>query len=687
MTHPQEPYGLQTENPHPAGRLYTSCSSELEADRGVGQAVAIPVDGVVAQDLFFGRIAHDVVQAQAEQQQLVGSDVFPKGVACVQAVAGAFALGAEAVGRKRVEKFVQLDNPPRAHGTAQRKGRVAAYLAGKGGSQLVGDVVERRQLAAVFQPGKPFAAPRIGVGQLERPALPGVVEVGLGAIAVAVARHDVLVPSGIFDGGVGAQGHDVAACLVVSRYVQLSVLQKVLPAHFVVLRRARPEAVDAGHAEVGGQGEVVEAQVVVELLHPREVEVEQLLFRRLVFQREAGLDAVVGAVVAGQVAHEVYAHLGHEAERAGGRQVVGQLGVVVVGGVVHAAVFGQQVVEEVEPAAAGAHQVGQLVLEDGPLEGDACGRHVERQGADVLLQVTFLEVDFGDRREPALEAGGEETFVEDHAPDGIAVEHGQQGVDVAGVVDWHAVQQELVFVAAAAVHLEVAAGGEARHARQYPDLREQVVAAERQEVRRRELAQLAAVLVRLHSDLGYLEQLGRERGAERAVAVHTDGLGVGLIAHVADVHAVVTLGQVEAEAPVGIGQGVPLAFFAVVQHHDGPIEPFAAAFLRDAPAEAVGLRAMNLDGQFARRDEGGAETVAFQHQGEQLGHGHLPRSADAAGLVEVDERGVVGQGEVQLAFDVPEPLQDGSGRGGHLNPLFRYRLPGRDFLAVQQRGK
>ena len=281
---------------------------------------------------------------------------------------------------------------------------------------------------------------------------------------------------------------------------------------------------------------------------------------------------LVAALVVGQVVTVLRA-IGHEAERAGGRQVVGQLGVVVVGGVVHAAVFGQQVVEEVEPAAAGAHQVGQLVLEDGPLEGDACGRHVERQGADVLLQVTFLEVDFGDRREPALEAGGEETFVEDHAPDGIAVEHGQQGVDVAGVVDWHAVQQELVFVAAAAVHLEVAAGGEARHARQYPDLREQVVAAERQEVRRRELAQLAAVLVRLHSDLGYLEQLGRERGAERAVAVHTDGLGVGLIAHVADIHTVVTLGQVEAEAPVGIGQGVPLAFFAVVQHHDGPIEP------------------------------------------------------------------------------------------------------------------
>ena len=211
----QEPYGLQTGNPHPVGRLHTPCSSELEADRGVGQAVAIPMDGVVAQDFFFGRVAHDVVQAQAEQQQLVGSEVLPIGIACVQAVAGTLAPGAETLGRKRIEIFVQLDDPAGAHRAAQREGRVAADLAGKGGSQLVGDVVERRQLAALFQLGKPFAAPRIGVRQLERPALPGVVEVGLGAIAVAVARHDVLVPTGILDEGVGAQGHDVAACLVV----------------------------------------------------------------------------------------------------------------------------------------------------------------------------------------------------------------------------------------------------------------------------------------------------------------------------------------------------------------------------------------------------------------------------------------------------------------------------------------
>ena len=276
------------------------CLSELEADRGVGQAVTIPVDRVVAQDLFFGRIAHDVVQAQAEQQQLVGSEVFPKGVACVQAVTGVLALGAETVDRKRVEKFVQLDNPPRANGTAQREGGVAAYLAGEGGSQLVGNVVERRQLAAVFQLGEPFAAPRIGVGQLECPALPGVVEVGLGTIAVAVARHDVWVPSGIFDEGFGAQGHDVAARLVVGRYVNLAVLQKMFPSGFVAIRRTRPEAVDAGHAEVGGQGEVVETQVVVELLHPREVEVEEFFLRRLVLQREAGLDAVVGAVWRGR---------------------------------------------------------------------------------------------------------------------------------------------------------------------------------------------------------------------------------------------------------------------------------------------------------------------------------------------------------------------------------------------------
>ena len=49
----------------PAGRLLVFCSSELEADRGVGQAIAVPVDGVVAQHFFFGWIAHDVVQSQA----------------------------------------------------------------------------------------------------------------------------------------------------------------------------------------------------------------------------------------------------------------------------------------------------------------------------------------------------------------------------------------------------------------------------------------------------------------------------------------------------------------------------------------------------------------------------------------------------------------------------------------------
>ena len=63
------------------------------------------------------------------------------------------------------------------------------------------------------------------------------------------------------------------------------------------------------------------------------------------------------------------------------------------------------------------------------------------------------------------------------------------------------------------------------------------------------------------------------------------------------------------------------------------------------------------------------------------------RVTPAAGMSRVNVRRIVGQRDLRFLLDFVKPLQDGSGRGGHLDPLFRYRLPGRDFLAVQQRGK
>ena len=42
------------------------------------------------------------------------------------------------------------------------------------------------------------------------------------------------------------------------------------------------------------------------------MKVEQFSFGRLVFQREAGLDAVIGAVSLGKIADEVYAYVGRK---------------------------------------------------------------------------------------------------------------------------------------------------------------------------------------------------------------------------------------------------------------------------------------------------------------------------------------------------------------------------------------
>lgn len=90
---------------------------------------------------------------------------------------------------------------------------------------------------------------------------------------------------------------------------------------------------------------------------------------------------------------------------------------------VHAVIFGEEIVEKVEPAAAAAYEIGQFVLDDGSLEGNGCGRHVERQGTDMLLAVSVFETNFCDRRKFAFQAGGEEAFVEDDVLDGVSVEN------------------------------------------------------------------------------------------------------------------------------------------------------------------------------------------------------------------------------------------------------------------------
>ena len=83
----------------------------------------------------------------------------------------------------------------------------------------------------------------------------------------------------------------------------------MLPSCLVVLRRARLVTVDAGHAEIGRHVPTEQPQAVIELLHLREIEVQQVFFTRKILQRHARLDAVVRLMVAGQVAHSVNAYL------------------------------------------------------------------------------------------------------------------------------------------------------------------------------------------------------------------------------------------------------------------------------------------------------------------------------------------------------------------------------------------
>ena len=59
------------------------------------------------------------------------------------------------------------------------------------------------------------------------------------------------------------------------------------------------------------------------------------------------------------------------------------------------------------------------------------------------------------------------------------------------------------------------------------------------------------------------------------------------------------------------------------------------------------------------------------------------RVTPAAGMSRVNVRRIVGQRDLRFLLDFVKPLQDGSGRGGHSDPLFRYRPYVRALLAIR----
>ena len=235
--------------------------------------------------------------------------------------------------------------------------------------------------------------------------------------------------------------------------------------------------------------------------------------------------------------------VGQGFERTRRRDVVRQFGVEVECRVVEAVLLRQELVEQVEPAAPGAHHVGELVLDNGTFEHDRCGRHVEREGAHVFLLVAVFEVHLGNRREFPLQLGGEEPFVEDDVFHCVAVEYGQQEVEVPRVIDRHAVEQKLIFVIPTAVDQKVVAGGDTGHARQNPYLRKEVVAVERQHARRGQFVERVAQLVRLYGDFFDFIEKCFELGCKGEVPVGGNRLLVGLVAHAGDDKAIRSFGQ------------------------------------------------------------------------------------------------------------------------------------------------
>lgn len=765
-----------------------------ETDTPVRHAVVGPVHGVEIEYLLFGRISHNIIEPYTQEQQFVVVETVFVAITGIDPVVerGPFlpklldGIGVEGL-------FVDFEHLARPQQSAHREGGVGAQRVGDGSVQLVGNIVERRELAVGLQFVEPFAAAGIGVGELQQPVVPVVVEIAFDAVAVAVTGHDVVTPLGILDEGFGSQCHDVTTGLVVTRHFEGAVAQVVFPACLVVFRRTGLVRFDTGHSEIGGQKEGVEPQVVVELLHAGEAEVEEVAVPRRVFEREAGLNAVIVAMLLGQVADEMDTHLREEAggdanevvvedgelvdglvthahavaengqvvdlvvvfgppagrvdvvvavtefgrdvhrldaavnivvgvgfesqhigigdvfvrgiENRGGvaqlsfREVVGQLvdlvvpsqnrnllfgsdgqpvvvagvvgqgfertrwrdvvrqfGIEVECRVVEAVLLRQELVEQVEPAAPGAHQVGEFVFDNGTFEHDRRGRHVEREGAHVFLLVAVFEVHLGNRREFPLQLGGEEPFVEDDVFHRVAVEHGQHEVEVPRVIDRHAVEQELILVIPATVDQKVVAGGDTGHARQNPYLREQVVAVERQHARRCQFVERIAQLLRLYGDLVDFIEKHFEPGGKGEVPVGGNRLFVGLVAHAGDDEAILPFGQGQFEASVLVGEGVLPSARRVVERDDGSVEFLAAPLLVDGSREGEELLLPDLYHQFARRYDGGLEGIIFQQDFQEFPHSGCAGGLEGAHLVEVDGRGVIGEGDATLLLDLVEPL-------------------------------
>lgn len=83
---------------------------------------------------------------------------------------------------------------------------------------------------------------------------------------------------------------------------------------------------------------------------------------------------------------------------------------------------------------------------------------------------------------------------------------------MAEVIDGYAVQQKLIFVIAAAIHLKVVARGQTCHSRQDPDLREKIAAAEGKQIGWGKLSQFSAVFIGFYGDLAQFERLRPQAG-------------------------------------------------------------------------------------------------------------------------------------------------------------------------------
>ena len=161
----------------------------------------------------------------------------------------------------------------------------------------MGHIVQRRHLAPFRHLAKPFLAPGIRIRELQVPSFPTLVEIPFHPVALSFSRHEVLRPLLSFQPYIRTQGQHIPSRLVESRELQLSAFQKMFPSHLIMLRRTGLEPVNAGHPEIGRQGKTVKTEEMIELLHLREIHIQQVLLRREIFHRQPGLDAVIRTAV------------------------------------------------------------------------------------------------------------------------------------------------------------------------------------------------------------------------------------------------------------------------------------------------------------------------------------------------------------------------------------------------------